>query len=222
MCTAHLINLTGKTRQGVYLLEDKVRAAVKISPMIASSKPFICTKSKFWIDNKMLQCLLTDDLPHAIYFLGYPQTKFGIVCLSYTWDMHAMKLHVVEPKDRVVMFKRVIEEISGNANQYLKPLNDEVISIDWINEKYQNGAFKLLSPRMEPGQQALYFQFQSVKTADDKGIYIAGDSVSWSGGWVEGALYTALNAIYAVGKRFGAEIPPGTPLDQNPDLYYYG
>lgn len=57
---------------------------------------------------------------------------------------------------------------------------------------------------------------------DDKGIYIAGDSVSWSGGWVEGALYTTLNAIYAVGKRFGAEIPPGTPLDQNPDLYYYG
>ncbi len=58
-------------------------------------------------------------------------------------------------------------------------------------------------------------------TKEDKGIYLAGDGISWSGGWVEGALYTSLNSVFAVAKRLGAKIAKSSPLYQNPNLYHY-
>ena len=103
----------------------------------------------------------------------------------------------------------------------MKPLNNEVLNIDWINQKYQNGAFKISTPGNDERQKQLYFQFQSVLTEEDKGFYLAGDSVSWSGGWVEGALYTSINSVFAVAKRLGAQVTKKTPLYQNQNLYHY-
>lgn len=221
MCAAHLINLSEKTKSGVFLFSDSVRNAIRSSYAIASSKTYICTKNKFWLEKELPRCILTDGLTKATYFLDYPHTQHGVVCMSYSWGIDAMKINAVEPKDRLVMFRRIMEEISPELNKNLEPLNNEVICIDWINQKYQNGAFKLLTPGYDGKQKKIYFQFQSVLTEDDKGIYLAGDSVSWSGGWVEGALYTGINAIYAVAKRLNAQIPKGTPLDQPYDLYHY-
>ena len=53
-------------------------------------------------------------------------------------------------------------------------------------------------------------------------MYLAGDSVSWSGGWLEGAMQTGLNAACAVAHRFGAKVVEGSPLTQDPQLYVRG
>lgn len=218
---AQLINITGPTQSNIYLFDDKVRQAIRNSNMLVSSKTFICTETKFWKDKKMPQCILTDDLPRATYFLDYPHTNYGVICMSYTWGVDSLKLHAVDPKDRIIIFKRVFEQISKEINKELQPLNDEVINIDWINQKYQNGTCSVFVPGVDMEQRDLFFQYQSSLTQEDKGVYLAGDTISWSSGWVEGALYSSLNAVYAVAKRLGAQIPSGSPLEINPEFYSY-
>lgn len=218
---AHVINLTNKTKSGIFLLEEKVRWSILDCPMIATSKTFICTKNKFWVERKMPECIFTDDLPRAIYFLNYPHTPYGVICLSHTLGRDSMKLNAVDPMDRITMFKRSMESISSEINEFIIPLNGEVINIDWANIKYQNGAFKLLTPGSDIKQKKLYYQFLSCLHPEDKGVYLAGDGVSWSGGWIEGALYTGLNSVYAVAKRLGSNPPKDCPLNQDPDLFSY-
>ena len=82
--------------------------------------------------------------------------------------------------------------------------------------------FKLQLPGQDHLVQAAYYQFLSVlDPATDPGVYLVGDSVSWSGGWVEGALQTGVNAACAVAKRLGGTLSINSPLSQNPKLYNY-
>ena len=43
------------------------------------------------------------------------------------------------------------------------------------------------------------------------GIFLAGDDVSWTPGWAEGAVQTALNAVWGIANHFGAETRPDNP-----------
>jgi len=219
---AHLLGLSSSTKTGVFLFNELIRDTIKKAPMFYSSKTFICTKNKFWKKLKMPPCILTDEINKNTLFLDYPFTERGVVCLSYTLGLDALKLTAVDPEHRLIIFKRIMEEISSVSNKELFPINNEILTIDWINEKFQNGAFKIAIPGSEEGQQALYYQFQTALTLEeDKGVYLAGDGICWSSGWIEGALTTSLNAVYAVAKRFGAEISGNTPLSQRQDLFNY-
>ena len=40
----------------------------------------------------------------------------------------------------------------------------------------------------------------------ERGIFIAGDDVSWTPGWVEGAVTTGLNAVWGILKHLGGEL----------------
>lgn len=221
ICAANLINITNPTQSGRFLLNSNVREAIKNSPMLPFSKTYICTKNKFWLGKDIPSYILTDDISRMTCFLDYPLTHYGVICLSYSWGMAATKLHAVDPKDRVTIFKRALAVVYPGLEDYLQPLNDEVLNIDWINVKYQNGAFRIFTPGYDTIQAALYYQFQSSSLEEDRGLYLAGDNISWSPGWVEGALYTSLNSVYAVAKRFGAQVADTSPLGQNPNLYHY-
>lgn len=99
---------------------------------------------------------------------------------------------------------------------------DDIVEIDWENEAYYYGAFKLDYPGQEPTIRAAYYQFLTVNDAsNDRGVYLAGDSVSWYGGWTEGALQTGINAACAAARRIGATMREASPLTQNPNLYRY-
>jgi tryptophan 2-monooxygenase len=47
--------------------------------------------------------------------------------------------------------------------------------------------------------------------AEQRGIFIAGDDVSWTPAGVEGAVQTSLNAVWGIMKHFG-----GTTSTENP------
>ena len=40
---------------------------------------------------------------------------------------------------------------------------------------------------------------------NERGIFLAGDDVSWIPGWVEGAVQTALNAVWGIVTHLGGE-----------------
>jgi tryptophan 2-monooxygenase len=45
----------------------------------------------------------------------------------------------------------------------------------------------------------------------ERGIFIAGDDVSWTPGWVEGAVQTALNAVWGVMTHVGGATHADNP-----------
>ncbi len=62
-------------------------------------------------------------------------------------------------------------------------------------EPHFAGAFKLSQPGQDEYVLQMFFDYQKCKnTTRDTGVYIAGDCISWTSGWVEGALTTGLNA----------------------------
>ncbi len=224
------LGLTLPQGNGVDVGDQDVKNAMRTSYLIGSSKMLIRTKTKFWLDARgqprpdIPQTIQTDELPRGIYCLDYPHTKQGVVIISYTWGDDSTKLTSVEPVARFQLFREIISRIHPAFGKLLVPANGaaDILNVDWENTLHYYGAFKLQLPGQERLIHAAYYQFLSVlDPGADKGVYFAGDSVSWSGGWVEGALQTGLNAARAAAKHRGATLRDNSPLTQNPNLYKY-
>ena len=74
------------------------------------------------------------------------------------------------------------------------------------------GAFKANLPGHYRYQRRLYCHFmQDRLPPEQRGIFLAGDDMSWTAGWAEGAVTTALNAVWGVVRHFGGASLPGNP-----------
>jgi tryptophan 2-monooxygenase len=216
------MGLTLPTPGTVQALAEPVRVALRTLHMMSSSKLFIRTSSKFWNKEGLPQNIQTDEGVRGVYTLEYDGTDEGVVLVSYTWGDDSDKLLPFEPQERLAMFVRTLDAISPEFAAYLKPESAEVLAVDWQAEPQYFGAFKLNLPGQDFNLQSAYFQFQTAGTPQDTGVYIAGDGVSWMGGWTEGALETGINAACAVATRLGGTFPHGSPVsDQNSTLYNY-
>ena len=68
--------------------------------------------------------------------------------------------------------------------------------MSWENEPHYLGAFKMNLPGQYEYQRRIFSQFmQGVEDNAPYGFILAGDDVSWTGGWAEGAVTTAINAV---------------------------
>jgi tryptophan 2-monooxygenase len=232
-----MLSLTLPTRSGVELLTQPVKRALRNVHLMSSSKMFIRTETKFWLDEHgapradIPQNIQTDELPRGVYVLDYPQTANGVVLISYTWGDDSVKLTALAPQERFEVLKQAIAKASPRFAEYLVPMmrpgkdgnpEPDILNIDWDEEENYFGAFKLQYPGQEPDAHAAYYQYLSVLDPQtDRGVYLAGDSVSWSGGWTEGAFQTGINAACAAAKRIGASLDANSPLSQNPAQYNY-
>lgn len=209
-------------------LSESVKTALRNLHLTNSSKLFVRTRSKFWLEHNLPANIQTDELPRGVYALDYPDRYNpegnGVVLVSYTWEDDSSKLLSLSPLERLSLFRRSIAKASPQFAALLEPAEGEtdVVCCDWQTEPGYYGAFKLQYPGQEPNLQAAYYQFLSVHDPNlDRGVYLAGDGVSWAGGWSEGALTVGLNAACAAAARLGAEVRPGSPLTQDPQLYTY-
>jgi tryptophan 2-monooxygenase len=209
------------------IISEEEKVALRNLHLMESSKMFIRTAEKFWMDNgqprtDIPQNIQTDELPRGIYCLDYPQTDNGVVLISYTWGDDSAKLLALPPAKRLAKLREVIAAIHPEFASYLDPVDDQIYNVDWEAMPYYYGAFKLQDPGEDPYVQDVFFQYQSaLDDANDPGVYLAGDSVSWAGGWTEGALHTGLNAATAVAYRLGAKLPSNSPMTIKPNLYTY-
>jgi tryptophan 2-monooxygenase len=217
-----------KKKANAVIICDGVKAAIRNLHITSSSKMFIRTRSKFWLNtdgslkSDFPLTLMTDELPRAAYLLNYPHSDEGVVVISYTWEDDSNKLQALPIQKRFELCREILYEICPEWKDYLEPVNNEVLSIDWQNQQDFYGAFRLNYQGQEPDIHATYFQFMSVLNGDfDRGVYLAGDSNSWSGDWIEGALHTGINAASAVVKRHGGELPQYNYFVQDPNMYSY-
>ena len=74
------------------------------------------------------------------------------------------------------------------------------------------GAFKANLPGHYRYQRRLFSHFiQHNHAPAHRGIFLAGDDISWTAGWAEGAVTTALNAVAATIRHLGGTAAPGNP-----------
>ncbi len=178
--------------------------------IINSGKVFVRTKTAFWKNQapaSTLQCTITDEATRATYLFDFDNTQSGVICLSYTWEDSAVKFNALNHEERVQTSIRILERIYGK--DLISHQVEESISFFWEQARGYNGAFKLTYPGQYEHQKVLFLQPFSPAPERHTGVFLAGDAISWAGGWVEGALHAGLNAAMAVVYRVegNVEVP---------------
>jgi tryptophan 2-monooxygenase len=94
------------------------------------------------------------------------------------------------------------------------------VTVSWEDDPNFLGAFKGALPGHYRYNHRMYRHFmQDALPPAQRGIFIAGDDVSFMPGWAEGAVQTALNAVWGIMTHFGGACPldnpgPGDLFDQ--------
>nr|GMD61699.1 tryptophan 2-monooxygenase [Ipomoea batatas] len=198
--------------------EVPVNEAINNTHMTGSSKLFLLTERKFWLEHKLPSCLLTCGLAKATYCLDYePQNPegTGVVLLSYTWEDDSHRLLAVSDKrERLDIIRKYLRQAFPEFAKYLYPTKDDydrnVFQHDWLTDKHAGEAFKLNRRGDDIYSESLFFQ--PLSRGDDTGVYLAGCSCSFTGGWVEGAIQTACNAACAVIHHSGGVLENSNPI----------
>ncbi len=220
---------------GMFLpLDDKqptqpteVAQSLRDLHIMNSSKVFLRTATQFWNDGQV-RCILSDSLSANLYTLDYGGS-YGVVLVSYVWgDASIKQISFQDPETRLKLLQEAIAEYDADFAAELVPLDGDyqtnVIFIDWEIQPHFYGAFKLNRPGQEHDAKSLFFEYQNLAGSNDASVFLAGDSVSWVGGWTEGALHTAMNAACGVIQSLGGTL---NAADYNPlssidaDTYNY-
>ncbi|WP_419554232.1 flavin monoamine oxidase family protein [Candidatus Poriferisodalis sp.] len=194
--------------------EPTVASAVKEMHTISSSKAFILTDDKFWLKHDLPANIQSDTVIRGLYCLDYAPDDPdgpGVVLVSYTWQDDSAK-QIALPSDNESRIKRLVADVAridSEFAEYLVPVSGDyekyTIFVDWMTESNYHGAFKLNHPKQDRLLQAAYSAYLRATGYSDPFVYLAGDDVSYMGGWSEGAIETALNAVAAVGVSLGGK-----------------
>ncbi|MFA0961653.1 flavin monoamine oxidase family protein [Roseivirga sp. BDSF3-8] len=210
-------------------LPPEAAQSIRDIHIMNSSKTFIRTETKFWEGlSDQTRCILSDSLSANLYTLDYGG-QYGVVLVSYVWgDQSIKQVSFQNPEKRLAMLRKAIMPFAPDFAANLYPLNNDyennVQMIDWELQPYYYGAFKLNRPGQDHYVQTAFYHYQQAAKATQGQVYLAGDSISWTGGWTEGALQTAMNACCAVVQSLGGSLnsPGYNPISSlSPHVYDY-
>jgi tryptophan 2-monooxygenase len=230
------------------IMRTHIVSSNKVAALINNFWSYGTPKSQF-------RCLQTDGLAHQVYTLDYTPAgqsphRHGVCFISYVWEDDAVKYQSLSnglPTDQAsdkfgaanaFLYTYLIESIKAIPSknnevakwaELLQPVNNDyknnVIFQEWQSSLFFSGAFKLSQPGQDPYVQDMFFDYQKAGTGNDTGVYLAGDCIAWTSGWVEGALTTALNAAAGVIVSLGGTLNPdqngNTPMSINSKRYNY-
>ncbi|HEY0044165.1 MAG TPA: NAD(P)/FAD-dependent oxidoreductase [Allosphingosinicella sp.] len=213
-------------------LAESTADAIRRVHLENSSKVFVET-SAFWTQANphgelWPRNVVGDTILRNLYALTYPNAPAdsGALLFSYTWADDSVKQQtLLDPQARLDLLLRDLQTISPDFAVQVSECIDRSTAqvIDWQNERYFFGAFKLNQPGQDPLVQTLFYDFQKAGTGADTGVYIAGDSIGFLGGWLENALQTGVNAAAGVVKSLGGTLTneASSPFTMDPNLYDY-
>ena len=156
---------------------------------------------------------LTDRMPRGTYLLETPAGDDGpgVICLSYTWTDDAMKWLPLSVEDRVAVAMASLRAIYPHVDLAARTIAPP-LTVSWENEPWFMGAFKANLPGHYRYQRRVFSHFmQAELDPAHRGVFLAGDDVSWTAGWAEGAVQTALNAVWGVMTHLGGSTHPDNP-----------
>jgi monoamine oxidase len=182
-----------------------------------SSKTFVLVDRPFWKDKDprtgrdVMSMTLTDRLTRGTYLFDNGPGQPGVICLTYSWMSDALKM-LPEPVDRRVQLAlKALRKIYPDVDIASHIISDP-ITVSWEADRHFLGAFKGALPGHYRYNQRMYAHFrQDQMPAEERGIFIAGDDVSWTPAWAEGAVQTSLNAVWGIMHHFGGRTHPDNP-----------
>jgi monoamine oxidase len=199
------------------LFSQKIWAALDRTRYMQSSKTFVLVDRPFWKDKDpvtgrdVMSMTLTDRLTRGTYLFDNGPDQPGVICLTYTWMSDALKM-LPEPVDRRVQLAlKALHKIYPDVDIASHIISDP-ITVSWEADRHFLGAFKGALPGHYRYNQRMYAHFrQDDMPPEERGIFMAGDDVSWTPAWAEGAVQTSLNAVWGIMHHFGGETHPDNP-----------
>ncbi|MCQ6269721.1 FAD-dependent oxidoreductase [Pseudarthrobacter sp. R1] len=214
-CQSWLLSTRIHTEEALFPAE--LWTAIERSHYMQSSKTFVMVDRPFWKDidpdtgNEVLSMTLTDRLNRATYLLDNGPDQPAVILLSYTWNDDALKWLALDADERVELMLHSLEQIYPGVD-IAGHIVGQPITVSWEADPNFMGAFKANLPGHYRYQQRLFTHFkQDALPESQRGIFLAGDDVSFTAGWAEGAVTTGLNAVWGVVNHLGGASAPGNP-----------
>ncbi|HSX92381.1 MAG TPA: NAD(P)/FAD-dependent oxidoreductase [Hydrogenophaga sp.] len=198
------------------LFSHKLWMALDRTRYMQSSKTFVMVDRPFWNDLKadgwpVMGMTLTDRLTRGTYLFDNGPDKPGVICLSYAWMSDALKMLPHPTARRVQLALSALKKIYPDVDIASHVIGDP-ISVSWEADPYFLGAFKGALPGHYRYNHRMVGHFmQDALPEAERGLFIAGDDVSFTPAWVEGAVQTALNAVAGMVRHLGGASHPDNP-----------
>ena len=191
--------------------------AVERTHYMESSKLFVPVDRPFWLDQDpvsgrdAMSMTLTDRMTRGTYLLDNGPGEPAVICLSYTWCDDSLKWLPLDVNERMEVMLKSLGEIYPGVD-IRKHITGSPVTVSWEDEPWFLGAFKANLPGHYRYQRRLFTHFMQDRLPEDRrGLFLAGDDISWTAGWAEGAVQTALNAVWGVMHHLGGATDPGNP-----------
>ena len=162
---------------------------------------------------------LTDRITRGTYLFDNGPDKPSVICLSYSWMTDALKVLPLSAEHRVDLALSALAKIYPSVDIRSHILGDP-ITVSWEADPNFLGAFKGALPGHYRNNHHMFGHFmQDNLPAHERGIFMAGDGVSWTPAWVEGAVQTSLNAVAGIVRHLGGTFPREnpSPMDAYPE-----
>ncbi|UJR38796.1 hypothetical protein I4U23_031461 [Adineta vaga] len=215
--TAHKWALLNQIKSDRELLPIDQWIAIERMHYMGSTRLSVLVDRPFWKDKDpvtgrdSMSMTLSDRFTRATYLFDDDPERPAVICLSYTWADDSLKWLTLSANERLEAMLRCIHHIYPKINLE-HHIIDDPITLSWETERNFMGAFKNNLPGQYRYQVRLFNHFmQDYISEKYRGFFIAGDDVSWTAGWAEGAVQTALNAVWGVMHHFGGTTHPENP-----------
>lgn len=206
-CQSWLLTTSIDTDESLFA--QKIWMALDRTRYMQASKTFVMVDRPFWKDKDpvtgrdVMSMTLTDRLTRGTYLFDNGPGKPGVICLTYSWMSDALKMLPLPVERRVELALSALGKIYPKVNIAQHIIGDP-ITVSWEADPHFLGAFKGALPGHYRYNHRMYGHFIQAKMPPaERGIFIAGDDVAWIPAWVEGAVQTALNAVWGVMTHFG-------------------
>ncbi|HEX3397783.1 MAG TPA: flavin monoamine oxidase family protein [Steroidobacteraceae bacterium] len=169
-------------------------AAISSVPSAPAVKAGLQFKRRFWEQDEQIYGGITyTDLP--ILNIAYPNMGFqsggkGVLLGAYAWGLRAMEFTAMTPQERV---QKVVDYGSQIHPQYHKEFENG-IAVAWHRVPFTMGCFGSWTSDTRAKH------YQDLCRLDGR-IILAGEHASFIGGWQEGAVTSALDAISRIHSR---------------------
>jgi lysine 2-monooxygenase len=208
------------TTTQVWLLSNRIDCAEGLfsAPMwtamekthyMQASKTFVLVDRPFWRDidpatgRHVMSMTLTDRVTRGTYLMDQGEGKPGVICLSYAWNDDSLKWLPLPAEERVRIMLHSLAQIYPGLD-IRRHIVSQPITVSWESDPHFMGAFKGNLPGHYRYQHRLFCHFMQGKfAAKHRGLFLAGDDISWTAGWAEGAVQTGLNAVWGVLRHLG-------------------
>jgi tryptophan 2-monooxygenase len=174
-----------------------------------SSKTFVMVDRPFWKDKDpatgrdLMSMTLTDRLTRGTYLFDNGPDQPAVMCLTYSWMSDALKMLPLPIEQRVKLALDALKKIYPNVD-IRQHIIGNPITVSWESDPNFLGAFKGALPGHYRYNHRMFGHFMQDKLpAQERGVFLAGDDISWTPAWVEGAVQTSLNAVWGVMRHFG-------------------